>query len=59
MTRKFNFSIATTYVRSEWKEVVELEFDDDATEEEIEKETEEAYQLWLSEHNYGGWSAVE
>jgi hypothetical protein len=59
MTRKFNFSIATTYIRSEWKEVVELEFDDDATEEEIEKEVEEAYQLWLYEHNYGGWSAVD
>jgi len=45
MTRKFNFSIATTYIRREWKKVVELEFDDDATEEEIEKEVDEAYML--------------
>ena len=55
---KFNFSIETCYVNSKSCEIIELQFDDDATEEEIEKEVEEIYTEWLFEHNYGGFSKV-
>lgn len=33
----------------------ELEFDDDATEEEIEEEVNELYNEWLVAKNQGGW----
>ena len=56
---KFKFSIATNYINSEWSEEVELHFDDDATEEEIENEVNEIYAEWLVEKNQGGWTAVE
>lgn len=58
ITRKFSFSIATNYIRSEWKEEVELEFEDDATEEEIEDEVSAYYQEWLNENNHGGFSQL-
>lgn len=50
------FSIATTYVRSDYSEEQEFEFDDDASDDEIEEEICSAYETWLSNHNYGGWS---
>ena len=59
ITRKFQFSIATNYIRSEWSEEVELQFEDDETEEEIENTVNEIYTQWLFENNQGGWFAVE
>ncbi len=58
MTKKFKFTIATQYVRSAYSEEIELEFDDDATESEIDSEVDNAYSDWLSNHNYGGVEAV-
>jgi len=58
MKLKFKFTIQTPYVHSEYKEIVELEFDEDATKNEIEEIVEEQYELWLQEHNHGGWSPI-
>lgn len=59
ITRKYNFSIRTCYVGSEWQEEVELQFDDDSTKEEIEAEVDICYQEWLNENNYGCFYEIE
>jgi hypothetical protein len=59
MKKTFKFTIATQYVRSAYSEEIELEFDDDATESEIDSEVDTVYNEWLSEHNYGGIEAVD
>lgn len=48
--RKYRFSIATTYIQSEYSQVMELQFDDNDTEEEIEQQVDEIYTQWLFEH---------
>jgi hypothetical protein len=58
ITRKYKFSIATVYINSEWSEVVELEFDEDASEEDIEEQVNEIYQEWVNEKNYGSWVQI-
>jgi len=59
ITRKYRFSIATTYIQSEYSQVMELQFDDDETEEEIEQQVDEIYTQWLFEHNQGGYRLIE
>jgi hypothetical protein len=58
MIKKVKFSISTHYVKSSYVEEQELEFDDDATEEQITEEIEEIYSEWLAEHTYGGWEII-
>lgn len=58
MKKKVKFSIATQYIKSSYEEEQELEFDDDATEEQITKEIEQIYSEWLTTHNYGGWQII-
>lgn len=55
MKLKFEFSIGTRYVGSDVKDEIELEFDDDATEQEIESQVEEVYKDWVWEQVDGGW----
>ena len=57
--RKYRFSIATTYINSEWYEDVELEFDEDLTEDEIEQQVNDIYTEWLFEKNYGSWIEIK
>jgi hypothetical protein len=52
----FEFTVSTRYVGSEVKDEIELEFEDDATEEEIEKEVTEVWVDWRNEQCDGGWS---
>jgi hypothetical protein len=59
MKKKYMFSLATPYVNSEWKEEIELQFDDDATIEEIENQIDEIYQEWVNERNNGCWILIE
>jgi hypothetical protein len=59
MTRKYKFTIATNRIGSEVSDEVELEFDDDSTEAEIEKQVNEIYVEWLCENNQGYFVAVE
>ncbi len=59
MKRKFEFCIATNKVGSEQKETVELEFDDDLTESEIEDQANEVYKEWLFENNEGWFKEVK
>lgn len=59
ITRKYTFSIATKYVNSEWSEVVEFQFDDDATEGEIEDQVNELYTEWIFQQNYGGFTELK
>lgn len=58
-TKKYRFSIATRYINSEDYEIVELQFDDNATEDEINNEVSEIYQTWANERNQGYWKEVE
>lgn len=51
-TVKFKFSVGTRYVGSTVYDELELQFDDDATDEEIEKESEECFQDWM-------WSNID
>lgn len=58
ITKKFRFSIATNFVRSEWTEDVELQFDDDATPDEINSQVDEIYTEWLFDKNSGSWYEI-
>lgn len=59
MKIKFEFYFSTHYVGSTVTEDVELEFDDDASEEEIEKQIEEAWIEWRNKQCDGGWKRKE
>jgi len=41
ITKKFEFSIGTPYINSEYTETVEFEFEDDVTDKEIQSEMDE------------------
>jgi len=58
MKRIYEFSVSTHYVGSEVSDKIELEFDDDATEEEIEKEVEDNWCDWRNEQCDGGWKLL-
>lgn len=58
MKIKFEFAVGTRYINSTVKDVVTLEVDDDATEEEIEKEAEAAWIEWRAEQCEGGWKRL-
>ena len=55
MKRTYEFYVETRYVGSRVTDEIELQFDDDATEEEIEKEVEECWIEWRNENCEGGW----
>lgn len=55
MEKKFKFWCSTRYVNSTIEDDVVLDFDDDITEEEIEKQTEECWVAWRNEQCDGGW----
>lgn len=57
--RKYKFSIATTYVKSEYSQIMELEFEDDDTEQEIEEQVNQIYTEWLFNNNHGGYLQIE
>jgi hypothetical protein len=57
--KTYNFSIETNMVGSRVDDDIELQFDIDATKEEIEKQVTEIYTEWLFEHNNGGFHEVE
>jgi hypothetical protein len=52
---EFEFNVGTCYVGSTVKDIITLEFDDDATEEEIDKAAGEAWVEWRAERCDGGW----
>lgn len=53
--KKYHFSISTNKIGSETSDIVELQFDDDVTIEEIEEQVIEIYREWLFENNNGGF----
>jgi len=55
ITKKYHFSISTNKAGSETSDIVELQFDEDATVEEIENQVTEIYTDWLFENNNGGF----
>ena len=57
--KTYNFSIETNMVGSRVDDDIELQFDTDATEEEIEKQVTEIYTEWLFENNNGGFYEIE
>jgi len=59
MKRTYLFTVSTRYVGSEVKDEIELNFEDDATEEEIEKELSETWCDWRNEQCDGGWELIE
>lgn len=54
----FEFSVWTKYINSQVKENVELEFDDDATEDEIEDEVADIWDDWRNRQCDGYWKRI-
>jgi hypothetical protein len=54
----YEFNVGTRYVGSTVKDETTLEFDDDATQEEIESIVEEAWIEWRNEQCDGGWKVL-
>lgn len=59
MIKKYQFEVSTRYVGSGVKETIEIELDNDLTEEEIENEVQEYYEEWLMENSEQIWHEVE
>lgn len=59
MKIKFEFNVRTRYVGSNVVEEMELEFDDDATEKEIEQQVEQAWIDWRNQEAEGGWKRLD
>lgn len=57
--KTYNFSIETNRVGSRVDDDIELQFDDDATEKEIEQQVTEIYTEWLFGQNNGGFYEIE
>lgn len=55
---KYRFSVGTTYVGSTVRDDFEFEFDDDATQEEIDNEVEQAWVEFRNQHCDGGWKLI-
>ena len=55
---KYLFTLGTTYVGSTVKEEVEIEFDEDASQDEIYEEVKRQYEQWVWDNNYGGWDKI-
>jgi divalent metal cation (Fe/Co/Zn/Cd) transporter len=55
MIIKFQVYVSTRYVGSKVSVTLELDIDDDATSEEIEKEKEELAKEWLWQNIEFGW----
>lgn len=51
-------TVSTNYVGSEVKDEVEIYVDDDATDEEIESEAEEAWMDFRTNNTDGGWKIL-
>lgn len=49
---------ATKYASSAVKDVIEVEVDEEATEEEIDKAAEEAYYDWLGNNTDNGFAII-
>ena len=58
MTRKYKFTVDVGFVNATREEVVEIEFDGDEVEEQIEKIVQDAYESWVWEKVDGGWEEV-
>lgn len=58
MKVKYKFSVGTHYVRSTVNEEVEVDVEDDATEEEIEDAAEQAWIDWMNQKINGGWKRI-
>ena len=56
MKKTFKFWGETRYVNSKVEDTVTMSFDDEATEDEIEREVEECWVEWRNEQCDGGWS---
>lgn len=55
ITKTYRFHVQTLYVNSRVSEDVVLEFEDDATKEEIEQEIQDSYNIWRDQQLEGGW----
>lgn len=56
--RKFEFCIATNRMGSENKSIIEIDLDDDLTEEEVDNQVNEQYTEWLFEKNQGYYKEI-
>lgn len=58
-TIKVKFYVSTNYVGSAVEEIVEIEVDEDASENEIESDIQAAYEDWLSNNTEREWTIIE
>jgi len=56
---KVKFYVSTNYINSASEETVELEFDKDVSEEEMNKEINDCYQEWMHNELDMTWQIIE
>jgi hypothetical protein len=59
IVKKYFFSVSTYVVGSQDEEEVEIEFDGNETEEEINKKVEENYRDWMFDRLDGYWKEIK
>ena len=56
---KVEFWVSTGFSRSEVKEIVEIEVNENLTQNEIEEEIKECYKIWLHENIETSWQILD
>jgi hypothetical protein len=59
MIIKYKFSVETRYVGSRVEEIVEIEIDENSTDEEIEFEVDQYFEAWIYENIEGATERIE
>ncbi len=59
ITKKFKFTLSTNKLHSEVSEIVNLQFHDDDTEQDIEEQVIQIYMEWMNDKNHGGFVEVK
>lgn len=59
MTKKYLFTLSIGYSGAEHREVFDVEFEDGATEEQMDKELESSWSEWARNYIDGGWSETD
>jgi hypothetical protein len=56
---KLEFSVSTNIYGSRVSEIVEIEVEEDSSEDEIEKSIEEEFDFWLGENIDTNWEIIK
>ena len=58
MRKEYNFHVGTTYTRTNVEEIIVVEFEDNASEDEIDEKVSKTFEEWVWENIDAGYEQV-